>query len=244
MNKENILYGIIGLLVGVIVGFFVTNSINRSTPTTAPAAAASPAPGAAGVLPPDHPPPAATAAGGASASQPATGGGGPQADVTAAIQQARSEPKNFAAQMKAGSLYYQIGRYDQALEFYERARELKPDDFEALRELGNVTFDLKRWAEAEKWYQQALRLRPDDPNVRTDLGLTYYLREPRQLEQAVAAYRAALRADPRHEQALQNLTQALIDQSDRAGARETLRQLEQVNPSNQALAQFRAALGN
>src|ERR1051326_8305542 len=200
MNKDNILYGIIGLLIGVIIGFFATNSINRSTLLNAPTSASGGASaGGAGALPPGHPP--LDSAGGT-------------AEAAAASEKARKESSNFDAQVQAASLNYQIRSYQQALEFYDRAYKLKPNDFEVLSKLGNVNFDMQRYPEAERWYQQALQLKPDDVNVRTDLGLTYFLREPRDLDKAIAAYRASLSYDPRHELTLQNLTAALIEKGD------------------------------
>lgn len=229
MNKENILFGIIGLLVGVIIGYLATNSLNRSVPL--PVASS----GGGAQLPPDHPSVGDSGAAGG-------GGGGMQADVAETIEQARREPKNFEAQMKAGGLFYQIKRYEQALEFYRRAQQIKPDDFEVLSQLGNSTFDLGQYDEAARWYNEALRVRPDAVNVRTDLGLTYYLRTPRDLDRAIEIYREALKYDPRHEMTLQNLATALIDKGERAAAGESLRRLEEVNPNNQALAQLRARL--
>ena len=125
---------------------------------------------------------------------------------------------------------------------YEKAYKIKPNDFEVLRGLGNVNFDLKKYQEAERWYQQALKVKPDDANVRTDLGLTFYLREPRDLDRAIAIYNEVLKTSPQHEPALQNLTQALLAKGDREGARAAAARLQQVNPSNQALDQFHAAL--
>jgi tetratricopeptide (TPR) repeat protein len=228
MNKDNILYGIIGLLVGVIVGYMATGSLNRSAP--APVAANSQQ------IPADHP-----AVGGN--TDAAGGGSGPQAEVAATIEQARREPANFDIQMKAGDLFYQIKRYDQAIEFYTNAQKVKPQDFTVLSQLGNANFDFGRYEEAGRWYEQALQRKPDDVMVRTDLGLTYYFRTPRDLDRAITIYRESLRYDPRHEQTLQNLVTALIDKGDQAAAGETLRQLEQVNPNNQAIAQFRSRLG-
>ena len=234
MNKDNILFGIIGLLAGVIIGYLVTSSINRSVPIAAPAGQSGVAANPSVELPPDHPP---TGGDGAAA-------GGMQGEVAAAIDRAKNEPNDFAAQMKAAGLYYQIKRYEPALEFYERAQKIKPNDFDTLTSLGNVTFDLKRYPEAARWYEQALKLRPNDANVRTDLGLTYFLREPRDLDRAISTYRASLGYDPRHEKTLQNLITALLEKGDAAAARGFLARLEQVNPNNEALAQFRARLGS
>ena len=231
MNKDNILYAIIGLLVGVLLGFIITNSINRSVSVITPSSASAGATvGGAGALPPDHPPLGAA-------------GGAAPAEVTSTVEKARREPTNFEAQMQAAGLFSQIQRYEQALEFLERAYKLKPGNFEVLANLGNVSFDLGRYPDAERWYQLALKIKPEEVNVRTDLGLSYYLREPRELDKAIASYRASLGYDPRHEKTLQNLASALIDKGDRAAARETLKRLEEVNPNNPAIASLRAQLG-
>jgi tetratricopeptide (TPR) repeat protein len=230
MNKQSYLYGIIGLLTGLIIGYIGTNYINQ---TYNPPSTASDASESSNSLPPDHPP--------ASGAQGSTNGN-PQTDVTAAIEQARNEPSNAEAQMKAAELFKQINRHEGALEFYERAYKAKPNDFKLLVALGDTNFDLRRYEEAEKWYQLALKQNPNDAIVRMDLGLSFYLRSPRDLDKAIAAYRDALKVDPRHEKTLQNLTQALIDKGDKASAGEMLKRLEGVNPANPSIAQFRAQL--
>ena len=79
--------------------------------------------------------------------------------------------------------------------------------------------------------------------ARTDLGLTYYLRKPPDLDQAIATFREALSRNPKHEKTLQNLITALIDNGDAPAARAVLKELEGVNPGNPALPQFRERLG-
>jgi tetratricopeptide (TPR) repeat protein len=237
MNKQNYLYGIIGLLTGLIIGYIGADAINRS----APAPAASQSLGSAGSgaeLPADHPPTGAAGASGDAGSPGSSGG--PQGDVMAAIEQARKEPANYDAQMKAAALFEQIGRGEGAREFYERAAQAKPSDAGLLVKLGNIYFDQKKYADAEKWYLAALKLNSRDTTVWLDLGASYYLREPRDLDKAIAAYRSALKIDPRHEKSLQNLTRALLDKGDKAAARESLKQLEQVAPANTSIPQFRA----
>lgn len=222
MTKENILYGVIGLLLGVIIGYIGTQTINRNY------GSASAAQSAGNRMP------------GGAAGQAA---GGPPAAVMEAIQKARNEPNNFDLQMQAADLYMQIGRYENALEFLQRAQQLKPNDFDVLAHLGNVNFDLERYEEAAKWYQAALKLKPEDVNMRTDLGASYYLRKPPQLDAAIAEYRTSLKYDPRHEKTLHNLALALVDKGDQAGAREIVTRLEQVNPSDPALPGLKAKLG-
>jgi tetratricopeptide (TPR) repeat protein len=224
MGRENILIGIIGILGGVIIGYIGTNYINRTNTATAPAAQT----GSSGA-PGNHPP-----ASGSSGNQ--------QADVMAAIDLAKKEPSNFEAQIEAAGLFRQIDRHEQALEFYDRAYKINPKDFNLLVKLGDTNFDLERYADAERWYQTALKINPNDPTVRMDLGLTFHLRQPRDIDKAIAEYRKALDYDPRHEKALQNLTAALIDKGDKTAARESLKQLEGINPANQTVAKFRDLL--
>jgi tetratricopeptide (TPR) repeat protein len=233
MSKDNILHGIIGLLGGLIIGYLGTNYINRSAPTEPAAAASSvaPAPGSS-EIPPDHPP----TAGGQAA------GGGMQGEVAATLERAKAAPEDYDAQMKAGELYSQIKRYDQAVEYFQRAQKARPSDFAALVSLGNANFDLEKFREAQKWYGQALKVRANDVNVRTDLGLAYFLDTPKDIDRAIAAYKASLGYDPRHEKTLQNLITALIEKGDKGGARGYLTQLEKVNSENAALAKFREQL--
>lgn len=215
--------------MGLIIGYIGTDHINRNAPPSQPQMS-----GAAG-LPADHPP----TEGGADDESPA---GAPQADVMAAIEKARKEPKNVEAQLKAADLYIQIGQGEKALEFFENAAKVKPNDFNLLATLGNGFFDLKRYDDAVKWYQQAVKANPNDASIWLDLGASYYLRQPRDLERAIVAYRSALKVDPKHEKSLQNLTRALIDKGDKAAARESLKQLEQNYPGNQSISQFRTEL--
>lgn len=231
MNKENSLYGVIGLLIGVIIGYAGTNYINGNSSASQPNTPANTA-----TIPSDHPP--------TTKSDSPSGEGGAQGDVMAVIQQARADSSNFEAQMKAADLFLQINRKDGALEFYERAAKIKPNEFDVLVRLGDTTFDLQRYEEAANWYEQALKIKPNEATVRMDLGLTYYLRSPRDMDRAIELYRVALKSDPRHEKTLQNLTQALLDKGDKSAAAVTLKQLEQVNPENPAIAQFRARLSS
>lgn len=228
MSKENSLYGIIGLLIGLIIGYAGTNSLNGKPPLPESGTAAQSA-----ALPPDHPP-----ANGASGAD----GGSPQGETVAVIEQARKDPTNFEAQMKAADQFRQINRKEGELEFYLNAVKLKPNDHELLVRLGDTTFDLARYEEAANWYEQALKIKPADATVKMDLGLTFYLRQPRDLERAIDHFRAALKIDPRHEKTLQNLTQALIEKGDKAAAAESLKQLEQASPGNPSIAQFRSKL--
>src|SRR5215204_5845904 len=124
MSRENLLFAIIGILLGFIVGFMLASSMSQKS--------AMPQATASSQMPSDHPP-----VGAQNAPNPEA----MRAEVTAWIEQARNEPKNFDAQVKAAELYYQIQRYDQAIEYLLKANTLKPTDYETVAVLGLVNLD-------------------------------------------------------------------------------------------------------
>lgn len=229
MTKENVLFTVIGLLLGGMVGFFFANSVNQASATIAPAAATG-APTAG--LPSGHP------------NVPGSGqGGGTVPEVQAAIDNARQNPNDIEAQLKAAELYYQIQRFEGALEFLKNANELQPDNYEVIVNLGNTYFDAEKYDEAEKWYLSALAKKPENLDVRTDLGLSYVFREKPNYDKAVTEFNRVLEADPNHVQALQNLTVAYTKKADAAKANETVARLEKVDPQNKALAKLKEDIG-
>ncbi|MGZ8846082.1 MAG: tetratricopeptide repeat protein [Pyrinomonadaceae bacterium] len=149
MSRDNLLFTIIGILLGFIGGFLLASNISqreaavRATPTQS-----------SQTLPADHPPVAGDQ----------TSGDGQQmlASVQTAMKQARENPNDFDAQVTAAKLQYQIGRYDQAIEYLLAANKVKPDDFNTLAMLGIANLDAGHFDAAEKWYRAALLKNPND----------------------------------------------------------------------------------
>ena len=152
MNRENLLFAIIGILLGFIVGFMFASSMSQKAAQTQTAAASQ-------NLPADHPPV------GGQGGQSGMDAAAMREQVTAQIEKARNEPQNFEAQVKAAELYYQIQRYDQAIEFLLKANQLKPADYETVVVLGLVNLDAGHYDQAEKWYRAALKMKSDDVRV-------------------------------------------------------------------------------
>ena len=157
MSRENILFAIIGLLLGFIVGFMFASSMSQKAAMPAVA-------GSAQGLPADHPP---VGGQGAAANPQAM-----QQQVQASLEKARNEPENFEAQIQAADLYYQIQRYDQALEYLLKANQLKPTDYRTVVLLGMVNLDAAHYDQAEKWYRAALKMKSDDVMVLSGLAAT------------------------------------------------------------------------
>lgn len=147
MSRENLLFAIIGILLGFIAGFMFASSMSQKTASQQTASQGMPA---------DHPPVGAQ------------GNADPQAiraEVSASLEKARNEPNNFDAQFKAAELYYQIQRYDQAIEFLLKANQIKPTDYRTVVILGMVNLDAGHFDTAEKWYRAAMKMKSDDVMV-------------------------------------------------------------------------------
>ncbi len=219
MNRNFFIVGIGGLILGCVVGFVFANYLNRNANYSSNLTANS------NTAPPTHP--------------AVNTGAMPTLEVQTVIDKAAAEPDNFEAQTQAAAMFYQIQRFDEAIEFLKKANQLKPDDYGTIVNLGNSYFDSNQFEEAEKWYAAALIKNAEDANVRTDLGLTFLLRQPPDYDRAVREFTLTLKKEPNHPQALQNMTIAYIKKEDAARAKETLVRLEKLDATNPALAKLR-----
>src|ERR1700682_6277141 len=185
MTRDNLLFAIIGILLGFIVGFMFASNILQREATVAPSARTQ-------GLPPDHPTVGDAAA-------PSTGG--MQAEVQVALTKARTEPNNFEAQLKAAELYFQIQRYDESIAYLLKANQLRPDDFETVGNLGTANREAGHFETAVPWYKAALAKKPDD--VRMLDGYCHVLLEVGDAKTAEDAIARLAKVDPNN----QDLTQ-------------------------------------
>jgi tetratricopeptide (TPR) repeat protein len=219
--QGKLLYGVGGLLVGLVLGFFVANSLNRNGAVTASSVPMS------------------------SSDSPATGNPnqpGALQDVAETLQRAETEPENFVAQMKAGDMYAQIGRFDKAIEFYAKGVNLNPQNAPAHIVLANAYFDTQKFEDAEKFYARALEIDPKNVNARTDLGATFVERSSPDYERAILEFKRALETDPKSGPALYYLAIAHSRKGDRVEAEKTLAELVKNDPQSELVSRLRQNL--
>jgi tetratricopeptide (TPR) repeat protein len=218
-----LLVGAVCLVIGFFAGFFVSNNINRNA-----------------ALPPNT---AQTTAPFqnqqtqvASVKEPS---GAMMPDVTETLDQAKNQPENFDAQMKAGDMYQKIRNLEKAAGFYDAAAALKPTEREKQVRLGNAFFDIRQFEKAEAFYNQALEKKSDDAAVRTDLGITFVERPNPDYDRAIKEFQTSLQSDPRHEPTLYNISIAYKRKGDAANAQKYLAQLEQANPNSPLIGRLK-----
>ena len=217
--SKNLLFGIIGLIAGLAIGFFAANSVNRNAVSRLPM------------------PTAAASQPSGSQNQPPQGG--MQPEVAKALDDAKNKPDSFEAQLKAGDMYIQIGNFEKAKECFDKAAPLAPNTFAGNVTIANAYFDSKQFESAQKYYEKALAINPNDVDARTDLGSTYIERADPDFERAIAMFNESLKINPKHEPSLFNLAIAYFRKGDSEAAKKAVDQLEQANPSSPLLAQLK-----
>ncbi len=181
MTRDNLLFAIIGALLGFIIGFMFASNISQREGGLGAAPAGQ-------NLPADHPP------------IQSGGNQDPQqifAQVQESMAKARKEPNNFDAQVTAARLEYQIQRYDQAVEFLLKANQLKPDDYDVILMLGAANLEGGHYDMADKWYKIALKKKPDDVGVLASLA--YMQLQKGDAKAAETAIAALAKADPENQ---------------------------------------------
>lgn len=216
MKSRDIIIGVVFLTLGLAGGFFAANSLNRNQTVS-------------------------SSQGGTTTSQntvtvPADG---MQADVNSTLTIADSNPQDFAAQMKAGDMYAQIGRFEKAVEFYKRGVVINPSNFQANVVLANALFDSQKFDEAESYYSKALQIEPSNANARTDLGATFVERPKPDYDRAITEFKAVRKAEPTHLPSLYYLGIATLRKGDKTTATEILRELEKAAPTSELVGKLR-----
>jgi Tetratricopeptide repeat len=258
VNKDNLLFATIGLLVGFIAGYLLHELMLARQPLRRPpgeiAAVTAPAdPGDAGAGPagsgmtggPESGEPQAAAGGPESVSA----AGGPDSGATGGSAGSVSAEGGSATGASAGSQPSQAGAANPGAGGPPMAAILKlrervaahPDDAEAVLQLGNANYDIQNWGRARDLYLQYLGLRPANPDVLTDLGHCY--RQLRQFDRALEQFRRAEQLAPNHWKSLFSETVVLgfdLNQLDAAGR--TLARLRAVAPNQPEVTQLAAAL--
>lgn len=215
MNKENVLFSLVGVGFGLFFGFLFVTWANQKAQTKPRAADAN------------------------AGRQAATDGRPSAADLDAALKRARDNPQDFDAQMQGARSLYDAQRYDEAIQLLLRANDLDQKNREPVIALAEVNADAGNYKSAEKWYVAALDMKPDDANARANLARVLLISPTPDYARAVSELRHALKDDPRNEPALQFLAFALAQQKDERGARDALAQLEKINPDNPVIPRLR-----
>jgi len=115
----------------------------------------------------------------------------------------RQHKRDAEAYYLLGSIYGQLGEFEQAAKWFRRAVKLQPSAAVAHCGLGSALEAQGKWGEAETCYRKALRLTPDFPDVQLQLaGVLLHQEKLSEAEQSLHTY---LQSCPRSVEALVSL---------------------------------------
>ena len=133
-----------------------------------------------------------------------------------------------------GSIYFQRGYLDQAEAFFRLALRDDPESAEALYGLGSVYLKQEKSGEARQSFERAVKLQASYPdtvgNAWNNLGLLA-TREGR-TDEAIPYFQEALKLNPDHLIALENLGNAYRQQKNWDEARKSLERAVAVGPQD------------
>jgi cytochrome c-type biogenesis protein CcmH/NrfG len=153
MKREALLMLIAGAVLGGVLTFIGTRQYflgkMAEAPPTRPPVGGQPVPAAGGPVP-----------GGAPGGAPAFDPNKHTAMVAQIQEELDKDPQNVEYRVMLGNIYYDQGKWDQAVTFYEQAVKLKPGDADVLVDLGVCYRNLKRPDEALAQFEKALKVEP------------------------------------------------------------------------------------
>jgi hypothetical protein len=183
VKLESVVFGIAGVFFGVIVGWVIGSQQATTISRVAPAAV-----------------PAATTAEPQAGATGSPGSTGPAAILDegrakALRTVAEGDPKNAAARTELGNLYFDAGRYGEAIPWYAEALKLSPRDVNVSTDLGVCYYYTNQADRAITQFDYSLSL--DAKHLKTLLNKGVVLAFGKQdLAAATAAWKQVLQLAP------------------------------------------------
>jgi len=134
--------------------------------------------------------------------------------------------------IEKGDMYFDEGKFNQALNTYKKALNVEPKNIDALICCGLCHRNLKEYDKAIEYYNTALEIEPDNKTALNNLG--YALEMKDQIEEAIEMYKKSLEIDPNYDMPLVNLSKIYIDRKEYQAAIKIYKAALDVDPINTA----------
>ncbi len=168
MKKEALIYVVIALVIGVLVGVIYSNWKSDTAPQAA-------APGTSSA------PPAPVV--------------NYQQQITTLEGIVKTDPENHNAWVQLGNSYFGADQPMKAIEAYDKALELQPDDPNVITDQGVMYRRLGWFDRAIANFRRAAELAPGHPQSRYNLGVVYRY-DLADFPKAIAAWEDFLAVSP------------------------------------------------
>ncbi len=156
MKLESVVYAIAGIFFGLIAGWIIGSQQASMSPraNAVPAAETAPSPSPSGSVP-GTPPPAAL----------------DESQVQALRAAAEKDPKNAVARAQLGNVYYDAGRYTDAIKWYTDSLAIDPKNVDVSTDLGVSYYYSNQHDLAIKQLEHSLQIDPRHTKSLLNLGV-------------------------------------------------------------------------
>lgn len=155
MKLESVIYAIAGVFFGLIAGWIIgSQQVLMSPRSNAPMVQSAAPPAASGAVP-GTPAPAIL----------------DEAQVQALRNVADRDPKNVVARTQLGNLYYDAGRFTDAIKWYSEALELDPKDVSVSTDLGVSYYYNNQPDLAITQLEHSLKIDPNHTKALLNMGV-------------------------------------------------------------------------
>jgi len=112
----------------------------------------------------------------------------------------REDPKNLAAWLKLGDIYFDYNRYREAIEAYSQCLSIKPENSDIRTKRGIMLRGLGDFDGAIEEFRKTSQMFPQHAESRFELG-ALFLREKKDVNGAIAAWEGYLQVEPKSKRA-------------------------------------------
>lgn len=154
MKLESIVYAVAGVFFGLIAGWIIGSQQAAMAPRPA-ATIAEPAPAPSSSAVPGTPAPAML----------------DETQVQALRNVVDRDPKNAVARAQLGNLYYDAGRYPDAIKWYEESLAINPKDVSVSTDLGVSYYYNNQPDLAIRQLEHSLQVDPNHPKTLLNMGV-------------------------------------------------------------------------
>jgi cytochrome c-type biogenesis protein CcmH/NrfG len=168
VKRKLIASNVVCVLVGLIIGFFANQAVRGpTTPLPNEPSAA---------LPENHPPPEL------------------MERLGELMERVRDHPEDRDSLVELGNSFYDMGRFDAAIQWYESALALDSADVHVSTDLGTSYLYSGNFEAAIERFRGSLKLEPDHPQTLQNLGVAFF--SSGQYKEAVDVWRRLIDAHP------------------------------------------------
>ena len=127
-------------------------------------------------------------------------------EVNAAVESANAHPNDVQAQIHAGNMLFDAGRFPDAIPYYQKALQLDPNNPDVIVDLGVCYYNTSKFPEAKEQFDLALKVDPNHLNALYNVGIvSIHLGDMETLKQAWAKLNQIAPQSHQAQQAMQYL---------------------------------------